>query len=39
MDRTTWGGGSVVISGCVAVAERMKTDLGIEFRNLNFFGG
>jgi len=28
-----------VISGCVAVAERMKTDLGIEFRNLNFFGG
>jgi len=25
MDRTAWGGGSVVISGCVVVAERMKT--------------
>ncbi|QCD92978.1 hypothetical protein DEO72_LG5g1047 [Vigna unguiculata] len=25
MDRTAWGGGSVVISDCVAVAERMKT--------------
>ncbi|QCE04236.1 hypothetical protein DEO72_LG8g2272 [Vigna unguiculata] len=29
MDRTAWGGGSVVISGDIAVAERMKT----RFRN------
>jgi len=29
MARTAWGGGSVVISGDVAVAERMKT----RFRN------